>query len=242
MTFSLLPPRQHVWEACTHGTALSISTCMALAWSHLTDNTCYKGGFRCMAANCWNFRLLSLDVIWAHLHGRCAWYAPPHTGARRYPVLTAMLASICVFLRCSVNSLASASYALIMALSSLQRNKSHFNDASTPHDHGCITMIHTIPRFSRLVLPPLKVCARGCVNMTKACRTETVPDVTGPADPVTAGLLEGEHCPNASSFRKSWHRNQSLQCDVLVARSRRSLAGVCIIRVASLALIQTSVG
>jgi hypothetical protein len=110
MTFSLLPPRQHVWEVCTHGTALSISTCMALAWSHLTDNTCYKGGFVAwwliVGISC----LFSLDSVWTHLHGRCAWYAPPYPGARRYPVLTATLASICVFLRCSVNPLALASY------------------------------------------------------------------------------------------------------------------------------------
>jgi hypothetical protein len=135
---------------CTHGTALSISTCMALAWSHLRDNTYYKGVFVAWRLIVGISCLLSLDNVWTHLHGRCAWYAPSYTGARRYPVLTATFASICVFLRYSVNPLALASHSSIMTLSTLHRNKSHLNDATTPPDHSCITMICTIPIFSDL--------------------------------------------------------------------------------------------
>lgn len=71
--------------------------------------------------------------------------------------------------------LASAYCSSIMGLSTLQRNKSHSNDTWFPHDYCCIHDDPYHTKILKIVLPPLKVRVCGCVNMTMACSTETVP-------------------------------------------------------------------
>jgi hypothetical protein len=78
-----LPPQQHFWQACTLIRRYRYTgVCMASAGLRSMDNTFYKKGFRCMAANCLGHPSSTsrtcLGCLGVILHGRCESHTPRH--------------------------------------------------------------------------------------------------------------------------------------------------------------------